>query len=124
MLKPIMILLLANFAVGTAGAQNMPASTFLSKAEALKKKGALALLSSDLRLLRKEMNASFAVLRAERLAAEKAGKKPAYCPPAKSEGVEPEEIIGHFRSIPEAQRPRVTAKDGFRSFLAKKFPCR
>jgi hypothetical protein len=36
------------FAPGAAYAQTMPVSTFLAKADALQKKGALALLSGDI----------------------------------------------------------------------------
>lgn len=116
-------LLLAALPLAPVQAQSMPAATFLAKAEALKKKGPLALLSSDFGRLKKEMTASGEALRAERLAAEKAGTKPAYCPPAKQTGMSPDEIIGHFRSIPPAQLQRMQTKDALRSLLAKKYPC-
>jgi hypothetical protein len=102
----------------------MPLNQFLTKATALEKKGAMALFSSDMRLLKKEMNASFKELRAERVAALAAGRKAAYCPPQKSESLGVNEILGHLRSIPAAQRARMRSTDGFRSLLARKFPCR
>lgn len=104
-------------------AQNMPLNQFLSKATALEKKGAMALFSSDMGLLKKEMAEAAKQLRAERLADQKAGRKPAYCPPEKQGGLGVEEILGHLRSIPEAQRAKMTSKDGFRSLLARKYPC-
>ena len=111
-------------APAAASAQAMPLSQCLDKANALEKKGPLALLSSDLKLLKKEMAGASAALRAERLAAQKSGRKPAYCPPAKQAGMGVDEILGHFRAIPAAQRARMTSKDGFRSLLARKYPCR
>jgi hypothetical protein len=107
-----------------AVAQSMPLPTFLAKADSLKKKGPLALFSGDLKLLKKEMQESAKLLRAERLAGAKAGKKPAYCPPEKGGGaLEADEILSHLNTIPAAQRARMTTKDGFRSLLVKKFPC-
>ena len=124
MKKIITVLAVASLSSGAAMAQNMPASTFLAKAEALKKKGAMALLSSDMGLLKKEMTGAANALRAERLVADKAGRKPAYCPPAKQAGMGADEIIGHFQSIPASDRGRMTTRDGFRTLLAKKYPCR
>jgi hypothetical protein len=103
-------------------AQNMPLTTFLSKAEALNKKGPLALLSSDLGLLKREMQGSANALKSERTAALKAGRTPAYCPP-NSTPMSSDEILSHFRSIPPAARSQMTTKDGFRSLMAKKHPC-
>jgi hypothetical protein len=74
-------------------------------------------------LLKKEIETHSATLRAERLAAERAGRKPAYCPPAKS-GLNSEELLAAFRSIPAAQRPRTDVKDALRALLARKYPCR
>jgi hypothetical protein len=105
-----------------AAAQNMPLQTFLSKGEALNKKGPLALFSGDLKLLKREMQASANQLKAERLAAVKAGKRPAYCAP-NGTPLSSDEILAHFRSIPPAARARMTSKDGFRSLMVKKHPC-
>jgi len=118
------VVLFAALPLTAAQAQNMPLAQFLDKATKLEKKGAMALLSSDFGRLKKEMQASAGALRQERLAAQQAGRQPAYCPPAKQGGVGVQEILGHFRSIPAAQRARMTTKDGFRSLLARKYPCR
>ncbi len=111
-------------AAAPAAAQSMPLPTFLAKADSLKKKGPLALFSGDLKTLKREMQESAKLLRAERLAAAKAGKKPAYCPPEKGVAMGAEEILDHLRAIPVAERARMTSKDGFRSFMAKKYPCK
>lgn len=92
------------------------------KAEALEKKGFAATFSSGFKLLKKEMQAASAQLRAERLAAERSGRRGAYCPP-KSIALDSKELLAHLRAIPAAQRPRVQVKDALRSFLLRKFPC-
>jgi hypothetical protein len=119
--KLLAALLLAVVPLG--GAQAMDVATFLAKADALKKKGMMALMSSDYKLLKKEIETHSLALRSERLAAERAGRKPAYCPPAKS-GLNSDELLAAFRSIPAAQRPRTDVKDALRALLARKFPCR
>ena len=103
-------------------AQTMPVSTFLAKANALKKKGPLALFSGDLGLLKKEITGSAARLRAERLAAKQAGRKPAYCPPEKPSALGVEELLAHFNSIPAAQR-NMSVQAGFAGLMRKKYPC-
>ena len=101
----------------------MDVATFLGKADALQKKGMLALMSSDYKLLKNEIVAQSQLLRAERLAAEKAGRKPAYCPTGKSD-LTSGEVLAAFRTIPAPQRPRIQVKDALRALLARKYPCR
>ncbi len=104
-------------------AQAMDVATFLAKADALEKKGVLALLSSDLKLLKLEVENASAALRAERLAAQKAGRKPAYCPPAGGKFTE-KDILAGLRAVPPAQRQRTQVKDALRTYLSRRFPCR
>ncbi len=106
-----------------AAAQAMDVATFLTTAEALERKGVMALFSSDYKKLKGEVEAAGEQLRVERLAAVKAGRRAAYCPPEKS-GLNSDELLAHFRSIPAQQRPRIQVKDGLRSLLARKYPCR
>ncbi|HEY0627325.1 MAG TPA: hypothetical protein VGD10_11405 [Allosphingosinicella sp.] len=103
-------------------AQSMPISQFLAKADALKAKGAMAMFSSDLGLLKKEAGNSGKALRAEQQAAVKAGRKPPYCMPAKA-AINSNELLAHLRSIPPAQQRRMSVKDGFASLVRKKYPC-
>ena len=119
--KLLAALILAVVPIGAANA--MDVATFLAKADALQKKGMLALMSSDYKLLKKEIMVHSATLRSERLAAQKAGRRPAYCPPAKS-GLNSDELLAAFRSIPAAQRPRTDVKDALRALLVRKYPCR
>ena len=105
-----------------AAAQAMDIATFITKANALEKKGVTALFSSDYRLLKGEVQTASNQLRAERVAAFKAKRPMAYCPPPKS-GLTPAEILTHFRAMAPAQRARTQVKDGLRTLLARKFPC-
>jgi hypothetical protein len=116
-------LIAALIGAAPAYAQAMPLPTFLAKAAALEKKGAMALFSGDLKRLKAEMRDSAAALRVERLAAVKAGKRPAYCPPEKGAPMNSDEVLAYFRSIPAAQRAQMTTKDGLRGLVARKHPC-
>jgi hypothetical protein len=118
-------LILAGFllAAPLGGVQAMDVASFLQKADALKKKGVLALASSDYKRLKAEIVTASGALRAERLAAERAGRQGAYCPPDNS-GLNSNEILAYLRTVPIAQRPRVEVKDALRGLLSHKFPCR
>lgn len=100
----------------------MDVATFLGKAEALQRKGPLALLSGDVKLLMGELSDATKALRTERLAALAAGRVPAYCPPEKIH-LSSDEILAGFQAIPAAERPRTPVKDALRSLYAKRFPC-
>lgn len=102
--------------------QAMPVSEFLTKANALEKRGAMAIFSSDLKLLKKEITDAAGQLRAERAAAQRAGRKPAYCPPAAKGSLDSKEILAHFRAIPPARRG-MPVRDGLRSLFVRKYPC-
>jgi hypothetical protein len=110
-------------ALPVSALQAMTVATFLQKAEALQARGALALLSSDFTLLKNEVAAAGQSLRAERLAARRAGRRPAYCPPENS-SFTPDELLAGFRSIPAAQRQRMQVRDGLRRLLIRRYPCR
>ncbi|HYE28636.1 MAG TPA: hypothetical protein VEA61_10430 [Allosphingosinicella sp.] len=119
--KLLAALLLASVPLGAAEA--MDVATFLARAEALEKQGMMALMSSDYKALQNEILVHSQALRAERLAAERAGRRPAYCPPAES-ALRSDEILAAFRSIPAARRPRIEVRDALRALLVRKYPCR
>lgn len=114
-------LLLAATPATALQAQSMPVSQFLAKAEALKKKGPLALLSSDIGLLKSEIQKSAKSIREEQTAAKKAGKKLPYCMPDKA-SFNSDELLAHFQSIPPAQRSQ-PVRAGFAGLVRKKYPC-
>ena len=121
MKKTILVVLLV--AAPLAGLQAMNVAEFLQKADRLQKKGMAAMFSSDMGLLKTEIRTASEALRTERLAAERAGRRGAYCPPAKS-GLNSNELLAHFRAVPPARRAGTQVKDALRSFLARKYPCR
>jgi hypothetical protein len=110
-------------ALAPAGAEAMPVSTFLQKADALQAKGMLALFASDYKTLKTEVTNASAQLRAERLAARAAGRRPAYCPPQDQGSLDSNELLAAFRTIPPAVAARTEVKDALRVLLARKFPC-
>ena len=104
-----------------AHAQTMTVATFLGKAEALMKKGPMALFSSDVGKLKAEIGNSAKQLRIERTAAEKAGRKPSTCIPSKI-SLSSSEVLDHFRAIPPAER-NMPVKTAFAGLVRKKHPC-
>jgi hypothetical protein len=122
-MKTRILLAAALAALPLAPAQAMDVAAFLHKADALEKKGMMALFSSDYKLLKGEVEAASGQLRAERLAAEKAGRRPAYCPGRAAGGLNSNELLAHLRTIPAAQRPGVAMKDALRDLYARKYPC-
>ena len=104
-----------------AAVSAMPLSVFLPKAEALKKKGAMALFSSDMGVVKKQFSIAAQKVVAERRATVKAGGKPAYCPPAGAK-IDTDDLLNHLRAIPAAQRG-MTFTAAYKSFLVRKFPC-
>lgn len=117
------LLLAAALIALPAALHAMTVAVFLEKAEALKSRGALALFSSDLRLLKGEVQTAAAAVRAERLAAERAGRRPAFCPPGGLGRFDSDELLRHFHAIAPAQRARMDVRDGVRSLLVRKYPC-
>jgi hypothetical protein len=102
-------------------AQSMPVSTFLEKADALKAKGAMAVFSSDLKLLQNEAQSAGRAVRADQVAAFKAGRTPTTCIPERA-AVNSDELIAHLRAIPPARR-NMPLKEAMASLMARKFPC-
>ncbi len=120
MRKGAVALLMALAPAGALHAQSMPVSDFLTRAEALKKKGLMAMVSKDLGVLKAEIQNSGKQLRAEQNEAAKAGRKPATCMPKKA-SFGPDELLGHLRSIPPQQRS-MSIKAGLRASCARNIP--
>jgi hypothetical protein len=100
----------------------MDVATFLQKANALKAKGALAPLSRDYKPVMAELDGSGKALRAERLAAEAIGGRPAYCPAGRSP-LSPDDIFSGLQAISPAQQAQVQVKDALRAIYSRKYPC-
>ena len=122
------LILLAPLAIGAAAlsapAQAMNVADFLQRSEALKAKGALALFSGDLKVLKNEVVTAGGQLRAERVAAQKAGRTPAYCPPGKGAQLNSDQLLAILRAVPPQDRTRLHVKDALRAHFVRTYPCR
>ena len=121
-MRYIAVFLIGFVAAAPAAAQNMPVSTFLEKADKLRAKGAFALFSSDLRVLKREVESAAMIYSAERKADAAAGKPKDTCPPDKFK-LGSDEILNSFQSIPADVRPHTSVKQAWALFFKRKFPC-
>jgi len=117
------LLVAALVIVPVSAAHAMTVAVFMQKAEALKRRGPFALLSSDMGLLKNEVRTAAGALKAEREAAGRAGRRPAFCPPGEV-SLNANELLTHFGSIPAAQQRRMEVRDALRIYMARRFPCR
>lgn len=117
-----MLLLVTATSLAASSAAAMDVATFLAKVEALERMGVRAAFSSDGRLVMDELNASNTALRSERLAAQVAGRRPAYCPDLHPRATSTE-IVTALRTIPAARRPQVEVRNALRAFYARRYPC-
>lgn len=107
-----------------AAASSMSVQTFLAKADKLQKKGPLALLSGDLKLLMSQIKSDAAALRAENKALAAAGKPKAYCTPEGGVKLSNRDVLGAMQAVPPAQRASTSTKAAMRAYFARRFPCR
>ncbi|HET9355195.1 MAG TPA: hypothetical protein VFO42_03410 [Sphingomicrobium sp.] len=117
--------LLAVTAAAPAAAQKMNAEDFHRRADALHRKGSRALLAmGEIRALTKEVRAAGELIRARRIAAEKAGEKPRYCPPkGTSRRMGTEEFMNRLSAIPRPERQAIDMAEAMNRILATKHPC-
>ncbi len=113
-------LLTATPALAAGG--DMSVAMFLSKADALKAKGPMALLSPDLKVLKSEGQAAGEAYRA-RLVAERTAGKPSSCPP-KGAKVTSNDVLSHLRTYPAGARERTSMKTAMADFFIRNYPCR
>ncbi|WP_162888150.1 hypothetical protein [Sphingomonas mesophila] len=108
-----------------AAAQKMNAEEFHRRADALHKKGSRALLSmGEIRALTKEVRAAGELIKARRIAAEKAGEKPRYCPPkGASRRMGTDEFMARLSAIPRPERQAIDMAEALNRILATKHPC-
>ncbi|MCY7280819.1 MAG: hypothetical protein LH610_07985 [Sphingomonas bacterium] len=109
---------------GVASAQSMNAEQFLKRANALKKKGPLALFSGgEVKTLMAEGQAAGKFAREGRQADLKAGRKPRFCPEG---GVKlnSDEFMTRLAAIPAPERSRINMGEASIRILAAKAPCR
>jgi hypothetical protein len=121
--KALVLIVITSSLIAVPAKAEMPISSFLAKADALKKRGFFAMGSPDIKLLRNEVVNAAAAFDAEIAAARKAGRVPPACVPPKTK-LNSEEMMTFFRTIPAAQAQTMTVKTGFYALMKKRYPCR
>lgn len=106
-----------------ASAQSMTAETFFQKAQALQRKGMMAMFSKDVKTLMKEAKAAGETARAQRLATLKAGKTPRYCPPMGAQRMGSDEFMQRLGAMPRIERLRIDMTEAMIRIMVAKFPC-
>lgn len=101
---------------------DMSVAAFLGKADALKAKGALALFSRDIGVLKAEGKAAGNAYRAK-LKTERAAGRPSSCPPQGTK-LNSDELLGFLKTYPASDRPQVSMKQAIADFFVLKYPCR
>ena len=101
----------------------MTVAEFVRRADAVVASGPLALLSTDLPILRAEVRSSIAALRTEEAAGRRRGRAP-FCLPAPGTQIDPFEMLAELRSLPAAQQRRLQLRDGMRVVATRRFRCR
>lgn len=111
-------------AVGIAAPAHaaMTLAEFLTKANALHAKGAMAIFSSDLKPVMNEMRSSFDQLKVEGERRKAAGLPPRACPP-KDTKLDSKQLLAMLNAIPPAERG-ISVKDGLLRAMSQRFPCR
>lgn len=107
-----------------APASAMTVQLFLEKAQTLQKKGPLALFSSDLSLLKKQVTADLTEIRKQRRAAEAARRPTGFCPPAGGVKMTDKDVVSAMEAVPPAQRASTSTMAALRAYFGRRFPCR
>jgi hypothetical protein len=102
-------------------AQAMTVAEFLGKADALQARGFAAMFSSDIGLLKAEIKSASTAYRAD----VNAGRPPRSCPPPiGTVKTSSDELLAAFRTVPVAERARLSVRAAFANYMAKRFPCK
>jgi spore germination cell wall hydrolase CwlJ-like protein len=102
-------------------AQAMTVDQFLAKANALKAKGMMAMLSSDIGVLKAEIAEATSAWKADKAARKAAGKAPLACAPEGTK-MTSDDLLKWFAALPPAQRA-ASVKDGFARVVIAHYPC-
>lgn len=115
--------LLCGLVIASPVQAEMSVSTFVGKADALKRKGFMAIGSPDIKLLQNEMQGVTTAYRADIKGARAADRTPHSCPPETPQRMSSDELLAHFRTIPAAQAQKTSIKTAFYGMMKKRYPC-
>ncbi len=121
-MKKTLLALVTGALLTSPATAEMSVSTFLSKTDALKEKGILALGSPDIAVLREEVKNASAKYRNTIKEAKAMGRSPHSCPPEKLK-MNSDELIGHFKTVPQGQAKRTSVRAAFFDMMKKRYPC-
>lgn len=124
MFRVSMALVAASVIAAPAAAQSMSAETFYQRAQALKKKGPLALFN------KKEINALMSEGKAagmaagEREKALRAKGKRSYCEPNGKARLSSDDVMGTLGRMGAAERRRIDMTEAMHRAMVARYPCR
>lgn len=123
-MRRLTVLIAALALVLPGAAQAMTVAQFLAKAKALQSQGALALLSPDAELLKREVATIRAAYTADLRAARAAGRTPHSCPPETGKPrLTPKQMLTELEKIPKAKRG-MSMKAAVYAYMKRTYPCR
>jgi hypothetical protein len=111
--------------IGVMPASAMTVSAFLTRADALKAKGALAMFQRDeIKALTVEVQSAADAFRADAGRAKASGDRALGCPRPKGKAkIGSNDLIESFRAIPAERRKTVSVKSGFYEMMKSRYPC-
>lgn len=112
------------FAVtANAAPGDMSVATFLAKAEKLQAKGMMALMSSDIRVLKAEADAAGTKYRSM-IKSDAANKRlPHSCPPAKAT-FNSNDLMKHLKGYSVEERQKTSITTATADLMKKRYPCK
>lgn len=106
-------------------AQSMNAQAFYKRANALKKKGPLAIFSGgEIKALMNEGQAAGKAAGAAYDRDKRAGRTTRFCPPPGKREMGSDEYMQRLSAIPAAERARIDMTEATTRILIAKFPCK
>ena len=114
----VTMVLLAAPSVLAAAPKPMTVETFLQKSDSLERRGVLAAMSPDAKVLQREAQASFEDWIRQ-------ARPPVACPPkGRTFRGDPQRFLAMLRAVPPAQRSHISVREAFRRDWNKRWPCR
>lgn len=104
-----------------AVAQTMPLNEFIATADRIPR-NPLALVRSDFRRLKREVEAGLGVIGTAQYRAREANQPPPTCLPD-SFTFDGEDMLRRLKAIPEPRRRTMTITDGLRDVIRRQYPC-
>jgi hypothetical protein len=114
--------------LAAAQAPGMSVAEVVARADALERKGFLAIFSGDMRAIKAEANSDLQAFGTDYFNAAQAHRPLPACPPKDGPNklkitLDTDELLQFYRSIPPDRRG-MSSRQAFAQFMARKFPCR